>query len=374
MQELHIVSFDIPFPADYGGVIDVFYKIKTLAALNIKITLHCFKYGSRKEDHILKKYCKEVHYYKRKTGIKGISTHLPYIVYSRRNKTLLQRLSKTNAPILFEGLHTCFYLDHNTLKNKLKIVRCHNIEHKYYSLLSDKERFLKKIYFKEESKRLKKFESILSKADIILPISQADFKHFSGNFKDKSIHKTTPFHSNEDVNIITGKSNYSLFHGSLSSIENEKSAFFLIKEIAPYVPNKLIIAGSNPSNSLIKACNKQHNTVLIKNPSDSQLEDLIKNAQIHLMYATQKSGLKLKLLKALHSGRHVIANNLMATEDDIVKSTYKANTLSEWIELILKLNNVHFTNTMIEKRAQQLTPYSNSNQATQLWNLINKHY
>ena len=28
--ELNIVSFDVPYPPDYGGVIDVFYKIKEL--------------------------------------------------------------------------------------------------------------------------------------------------------------------------------------------------------------------------------------------------------------------------------------------------------------------------------------------------------
>ncbi len=27
-EHIHLISFDVPFPADYGGVIDVFYKIK----------------------------------------------------------------------------------------------------------------------------------------------------------------------------------------------------------------------------------------------------------------------------------------------------------------------------------------------------------
>ena len=29
-KEIHIITFDIPYPANYGGVIDVFYKIKAL--------------------------------------------------------------------------------------------------------------------------------------------------------------------------------------------------------------------------------------------------------------------------------------------------------------------------------------------------------
>ena len=29
-MHLHIVSFNVPWPADYGGVIDVYYRIKAV--------------------------------------------------------------------------------------------------------------------------------------------------------------------------------------------------------------------------------------------------------------------------------------------------------------------------------------------------------
>ena len=35
--KLHIVSFDVPFPPNYGGVIDVYYKCKHLHQLGIEI-------------------------------------------------------------------------------------------------------------------------------------------------------------------------------------------------------------------------------------------------------------------------------------------------------------------------------------------------
>ena len=43
-SELNIVSFDVPYPPDYGGAIDIYYKIATLNNLGIKIYLHCFQY------------------------------------------------------------------------------------------------------------------------------------------------------------------------------------------------------------------------------------------------------------------------------------------------------------------------------------------
>jgi len=53
-QHLHIVSFDIPYPANYGGVIDVFYKAQALTAKGVKVHLHCFEYN-REHSKELKK-------------------------------------------------------------------------------------------------------------------------------------------------------------------------------------------------------------------------------------------------------------------------------------------------------------------------------
>ena len=64
-KHLHIISFDVPYPTNYGGVIDVYYKMKALHQQGIKIHLHCFEYG-RAEAKILEDICEKVYYYKRK--------------------------------------------------------------------------------------------------------------------------------------------------------------------------------------------------------------------------------------------------------------------------------------------------------------------
>lgn len=369
-KELHIVAFDIPLPAVYGGVIDVFYKIKALAALNFKITLHCFQYGSRKQQETLNDYCSNVYYYERSTGIRGVSTHLPYIVYSRKNSVLLDRLKSTKAPILFEGLHTCYYLNSKYLAHNLKVVRTHNIEHEYYNLLGNSDSTFKKFYFKEESRRLKKFESVLQSANVILAISQTDHLYFTTHFKNSIVRKLTPFHSNDKVQIVPGRGNYILYHGSLGNPENEKSALFLINEVAARIQRQVIIAGSNPTPLLTSKCKCCSNVRLIANPNEQELETLIRNAHIHLLYASQKSGMKLKFLKTLYNGRHIIANSLMATEDNLKESVHTANTGNEWLDQIEKLYSLSFTEEMINRRKHQLIEYSNSRQALILSDLI----
>ena len=92
-KHLNIVAFDNPYPPTYGGVIDVYYKLKALANLGIKIHLHF--YAKEKGDSSeLEKICEEVVIYNRSIGLfKHLSTS-PYIVQSRTAKALKLNLKK----------------------------------------------------------------------------------------------------------------------------------------------------------------------------------------------------------------------------------------------------------------------------------------
>jgi hypothetical protein len=109
MKELHLISFNVPYPADYGGVIDVFYKIKALKKAGVKVHLHTFQYG-REEADILSSLCEEVYYYKRKLYKDPFFSKLPYIVATRANDELLSNLLKDRHPIIFEGIHCCYFI------------------------------------------------------------------------------------------------------------------------------------------------------------------------------------------------------------------------------------------------------------------------
>ena len=75
-KQLHIVSFDVPFPANYGGVIDVFYKIKSMHQERVGVILHCFQYGREKSEE-LESICEKVYYYKRKMNWLGFFSKTP---------------------------------------------------------------------------------------------------------------------------------------------------------------------------------------------------------------------------------------------------------------------------------------------------------
>ena len=103
-KHLHIVCMDVPYPVDYGGVFDLFHKIRCLHGAGVKIHLHCFEYGRGEQDS-LNEYCDAVNYYARHEGHKGFSHRLPYIVCSRSSGRLLDNLLQDEYPILLEGIH-----------------------------------------------------------------------------------------------------------------------------------------------------------------------------------------------------------------------------------------------------------------------------
>jgi len=233
-KTLHIVIFDVPFPANYGGIIDVFYKLKSLHKIGVKLICHCFYYdGHNTPTDELNKYCETVYYYKRKKQFrKLLFSNIPYIVSSRSNKEVLNNLQKDTYPILFDGLHTCTFLNHPKLKSRKKLVRTHNIEHNYYNGLATIERnFLKRLFLKLEAKRLQQFEPNLRFADYILSISKMNIPHFSKY--SETIH-IPPFFNEKTLDHHQSESDkFCLFQGNLGVAENSHAVNFILDKIAP---------------------------------------------------------------------------------------------------------------------------------------------
>jgi hypothetical protein len=341
-KHLHVVAFDIPFPANYGGVIDIFYKIKALAAIGYKVHLHCFQYG-RVQSKELNKVCKHVNYYKRKTYKNPFYGSLPYIVSTRNSPALLDNLKKDNFPILFEGLHTTFFLDHPDLSDRFKIVRMHNIEHDYYQNLEKVEsNYFKKYFFRIESEKLKKFQSILKHANLIGAISTNDEKYLRRKF-DNVVH-LPPFHGNTNVTSKEGRGHYVLYHGNLSVAENNEAALYLTNNVFSKLAFKCIIAGNNPSKELQQAVLSFKNIEIIDKTNSEHISELISNAQVNVLHTFQATGIKLKLLNALFLGRYCLGNKEMIKNTGLEDLCIQANSSEEYINKINEIWEEDFEN------------------------------
>ena len=358
---MHIVSFDVPYPDDYGGAVDVFHKIRHLKQVGYRIVLHCFRYG-RPEQPILSQFAEEVYYYRRDTSFLKLASPTPYIVSSRRNRALLQRLKSDRHPVLLEGLHCTAFLDELADGKRRVIVRTHNIEQDYYRELARQETSpLKKWYLSWEGSKLEGYEAVLRHADYIASISEKDHDHFGKRYGKSFL--LPPFHRADTITVKPGRGTYCLYHGNLSVAENHRAAMWLLTDVMPRTKIKLVVAGHRPRRELIQLIQWQSHAELISDPGREKMEQLISNAQVHLLPSFQATGIKLKLIHALFAGRHIIINSdmmqpglekLVTVADSAVGF---ADALEDRFESVFTEDNLAERTSFLEER------FSNSSNA-----------
>ena len=350
-NHLHIIAFDVPYPANYGGVIDVFYRVKALSEAGVKVHLHCFEYG-RGEQEILNR-CHEVKYYKRDTSFGKQLSFTPFIVNSRKSEALVLDLLKDDYPILCEGLHTTAVLWDKRLRNRKVFVRAHNVEHDYYNGLAEVERCgWKRLFYHVEAWKLRRYEPVLKNAAGIFAISQKDADYFKQFYNNVTL--VPGFSATDSVCSETGRGEYVLYHGNLSVRENEDAAKWLIENVFAELDLHCIVSGLNPSDKLKKLVDTYTNVTLMANPDDAEMIDLLRQAQVNILVTNQPTGLKLKLLNALYNGRFCLVNSDMVKGTSLDTLCVVADEPKQMIAEIKRLMEEDFTEDDIEKRDAQM--------------------
>ncbi len=351
----------MPYPPIKGGVIDVFYKIKALSEHNVDVILHCFVYDNSLPAKVLETYCKQIYYYKRAPFTNFLFDKLPFIVASRQPKELLENLLLDKHPIIFDGIHTCGFLNHRSLSPRNKIVRPQNIESEYYSQLAanTNNNLVKKKYYEAEAKRLNVFEDSLHAADVFICVASQDYEHFKMEYGN-AIHKLIPsFHGYASYAPNYDKYYFCLYQGNLAVAENEVSALYLIENVFSKLTTPFVIAGANPSDNLKAKCKRYEHVRLIANPNAKQMQELMASAQINVLPSMQNTGLKLKLLHALHAGKHCLVNTEMVHGTMLQDACAIANTPEEFIAQIQQLISTPFTENTYNYRLEILNKHYN---------------
>src|SRR5450432_2591571 len=303
-RKLHIVCHDVPYPPDYGGVFDLYYKIRTLHEQGIKIHLHCFTSG-RDEQPILKTICEQVYYYPRRTGHKGFSHHLPYIVCSRSNPELLERLLQ--------------------------------------------------------------YERHIASGWPILAVTQTDADMAAGTYQSKNISVIPVFLPFQHIESPQGTGCYCLYHGNLSVDENEKAVIWLLENVFNDLPIPFLVAGKNPGSKLRRTVAKYKNCCIVSDPNDQELKDIISKAQLHVIPSFNCTGIKLKLLNALFNGRHCVVNANAVEGTGLKEVCHLAEGANGFKRVIENLYERPFTFLDLQYRREKLqNQYDNLNTARRL--------
>jgi len=366
-RKLHIVCHDVPYPPDYGGVFDLYYKIMTLHEAGIKIRLHCFTSG-RDEQPILKSFCEQVFYYPRRIGHKGISHQLPYIVCSRSSPELLERLLQDEYPILLEGVH-CSYLTQDDRFAKRKILlRLHNVESVYYRQLANcSSSWFKKLYYLRESAVLRRYERRIASSWPLLAVTQHDADMAAVSYQSKNITVIPVFLPFQHIESPQGTGCYCLYHGNLSVDENEKAVIWLLENVFNDLSVPFLVAGKNPGPKLRRAIARFKNCCMVSDPSDQELKDIISKAQLHVIPSFNCTGVKLKLLNALFNGRHCVVNGMAVQGTGLGEVCHLAEGAKEFKLVIANLYERPFTFLDLQNRREKLlNQYDNHRTAQRL--------
>lgn len=349
--KLHIVSFDVPWPDNYGGVIDVFHKLRHLHALGADITLHAFSYG-RAEAETLKKFCRKVYYYPRLKSRWLLFQRTPFIVCSRVHDQLIKRINEDDGAVLLEGLHCTAQFAEMQQRPRTILVRAHNVEHDYYRQLAVSEKnIFRRVYLEQEAQKLEVYEPQIMQHLPVAAVSTNDYNYFAGRYP-RVIH-ISAFHPNDQMNSQEGNGDFFLYQGNLGVSENRAAAEWLLREVAPLLRFPLVIAGQKIPAEMIK---KYSSKVIHfeQQPSHEKMNDLLSGAQVHLLPATQNTGIKLKLLTALFKGRHVVANSAMCNEEWLKEICCIAEHPADFAKAANDLFMQAFTLSDIRKREEML--------------------
>ncbi len=365
-DQLHIVCLDAPSPPDYGGAIDMHYKIKALAAIGKKVILHYFNYNSLRNAGDLKTLCEAVFSYSRKPFYRCLPIGEPYIISSRINKHLIERLNSDDHPVLLEGLHCAGIIPYLKNKNRV-VVRMHNEEASYYHHLAiTAKSILKRTYYKQESKLLHQYQKKTGKEVTLACLSESDMATFRTGYGFQHSFFVPCFIPWQAVSIKEGKGAYCLYHGNMLVSENEEAALWLIQQVFSSKKIPLIIAGKGISKRLKEAAKNVFHISLVNNPSIRVIDGLIQNAQINVLPSMNGTGVKLKLLNALLNGRHCLTNFNGAKGSCITQGVSIKESATEWSGEIKSLMQQEFTSTQINGRLEILRLYNNNLNAKKL--------
>jgi len=372
-KHLHIVCLDTPWPADYGGAIDMMNRLIMFKKMDIGIHLHYFSYNERGTPNELNQFCESINVYERKKKQTAFFSKLPFIVSSRINDDLIINLNKDNHPILLEGLHCTGILPFLNIQKRKVVIRMHNEESIYYEeLAGTTSSLLKKLYYIKESKLIKKYNHQLPKECVYACVSTNDILQLKNNYNLKNSISIPIFPSWQQVSGTEGIGNLCLYHGNLSVAENEKAAIWLIKNVFSKIKTPFVLAGKNPSKRLKKMAHLFQHTCLVANPTDNELNDLIRKAQINILpsFTKKSTGVKLKLLHALYEGRHCLVNEQMVKGTGLEGACHIAENSDAFASVILQLFHQPFTSDEVrlrekllgnnfdnEKNSQLLIPY-----------------
>ena len=350
MKIIYLTS-RFPYPINKGDKLRSYHQIKELSKSH-KIHLISLSEKSISEKNIvaLDKYCKSITIYKMnffkrvfnlfKTFFNNKPFQVNYFHHYSIQKKLNTKIAEIGPDHIFcQLIRTAMYVKNNHTNTKVLDYMD--------SLSKGMERRIKisNIFMKPfvimEFQRLKRFENLAFEFfNKHIIISENDRKEIAHNKKNKIEVIGNGIDTDYFQKIETDIKYELVFIGNLSYLPNIEAANFIAKEVLPKLleklPNiKILIAGSNPSNRVLKLANKN---IKIQGWVED-IRETYSSGKIFFAPMTIGSGLQNKLLEAMSTSIPCITSELSNHSLKAInkKNILIGNSVNEYVNHIISL-------------------------------------
>ncbi|HKI88714.1 MAG TPA: glycosyltransferase family 4 protein [Draconibacterium sp.] len=218
--------------------------------------------------------------------------------------------------IQLEGLYVCPYIPVIREYSSAKIVyRAHNIEYEIWKRTAAMSKGWKKMYMKNLSKRIKRFEKHwLNQYNLLVPITERDgiILNKMGNTRPQHVSQT-----GIDASVLIPNAKKlehpSLFHiGSLEWTPNQEGLIWFIEKCWPALHTqfpqlKFYVAGRNAPEWLQKKM-ELPNVVFVGEVPDAY--DFMNSKSIMLAPLFSGSGMRIKIIEGMALGKPIVTTTI----------------------------------------------------------------
>jgi glycosyltransferase involved in cell wall biosynthesis len=347
---------ELPYPANSGGRIYTWERLKQLKKYDNKIFLFSIKDKDEFVNYAeLRKVCFNINMYNRPNKYINGLTNLfkPYSVISRYDKNMhndIRNLIKKNEIDLIIIDIPEMLLNCPVNNNIPKVLTQHNIEYKVFqNIAKNSKNIIKKVIFKFEYIKMKKFENKIYSSNFLdgyTFISQNDMAEFKTSYPNNNcicipqgyeIKKGN--NKLSETNIMnTQKQKVIVFTGKMDYEPNAQAVKWFCNDIFPIIKEsirniKFYIVGKNPKKEVLNLATQD----IIVTGEVKDTKEYIQMADLFVIPLLSGGGVKIKLFEALGNGKVVV------TTDKGVEGTKFLNN----IHLFIANNSIEFANKCI---------------------------
>lgn len=325
---------DSPFPADHGGKVDIYERLKDGINNNFIIDLVCTKKKGVKielPEDINTKINKIIPV-ERDMSFKRLLSFKPFHIQSRKK---LKDLNFNNAHydlLLLESEHVFYILENKTFTYKKNAVRVHNDEVRYiFQLFLAGSNLKRKLFYFLEFLKFLLFRSYLNSS--IENHFFVSSKEFNNSYWIKKTQKKFLFKTPFEVKTkfrFKREGFKVLFIGSIFMDNNLSSIYWYLENVHNRLINipeyKFYIAGNTKGLEIkqLKKITSFKKISLIENPDN--FDDLYEKCSVFINPMKRGAGLKQKTVRALEHGMPIVSTKVGVEGLDLKNEIHYINS------------------------------------------------